>query len=824
MVAKNIIGRNKNLNEPAEVVKYWLNELSAARKREKDFRKNGQRVIDIYEGKNPDEVPFNICYSNTETLAPALYSATPRPVVQRRFKDDDPLGKSAALAGQRVLEFLLDTNIEGYETFDQGMKSATLDGLLPGRGVTSVKYDAEEGTLDQADGAEEGSEPTPYKKSELVCIDARSWNRVFFGYAQKWSKVPWVAYEEYIDKEEAERLFGEDVAGKIVYSPGEESGEKEDQNNSDADERNKGERKTATIYQIWDREGGKKVRYISAQYPDGFLKVIDDPLQLTGFFNCPKPLMFLDKSNDLLPVAIYVLYENQAKELNRLTTRINRIVEALKARGVYDSELGDDLKSLMSADDNALVPSDKSSSLAAEKGLQNAIWFMPLDVLIGVLEKLYIARSQCKQVIYEITGISDIIRGSSMASETATAQKLKSQWGTLRLKPKQKEVQRYARDLLRMMLEIAATKFSEETWAKMTGLPFLLQPKFNELTAVEQALQGQVQQENMQQQMIAVQAQQTGQPAQPPAPSQSQQQLQQVMQQLQTPKWSDVLAMLKDDVQRSYRIDIETNSTVEPEAVEDQKNISEVMTALGQFLNGVTPLVVSGAMPFQAAQSMMLAIVRRFRFGTEIEDYVKQMQSPKPPDDGKAAAAQQQQQIMQAEQAKMQSDNQMAMSELQQKSQQEQAQLQAEGQMRMLELKTEMQLEQMKMQAQHQADLIKAQVQAEDAANKLQTQKQIEQMKANIQRDTALKIAALQSDGQVEIARINASIPMQQAETQTNKEGESAMIETERQAKFDSMMQVMMDMQNKLIATLAAPKTGTLSNGKKITIETATVQ
>lgn len=618
-------------NEPSEVVTYWLNEISAARKRESDYRKEGQRVLDIYEGKKTETTPFNILYSNTETMLPALYSSTPRPVVQRRFKDDDPIGKAAATASQRILEFLLDTNIEGYETFDEGMKTATLDGLLPGRGVTSVKYSVEEGEMYDEEGDDENVEPTPYKKSELVCIDTRSWNRVFFGYARKWSKVPWVAYEEHIDREEANRLFGEEVADRIVYTTSEETDNNEDRTNTDADDRNTGERKTALVYQIWDREGGRKVRYVSAQYADGFLAVKDDPLQLTGFFNCPRPLQFLDKSNDLLPVAPYCLYENQAKELNRLTVRINHIVEALKARGVYDAELGEDIGNLMEAKDNALVPADKSSSLAAEKGLQNAIWFMPLDVLVAVLEKLYIAREQCKRVIYEVTGISDIIRGNTAASETATAQKIKSEWGTLRLKPKQGEVQRYARDLLRMMLEVAATKFSEETWAKMTGLPFVTTTQRQQLESVMQAVQMQGQQ------MSAV--------GQQPSPQQVQQ-LQQLQAEMAKPVWGKVLELLRDDMQRAYRVDIETNSTVLPEAVEDQKNIAEVMTALGQFLNGVTPLVVSGALPFQAAQSMMLAIVRRFRFGTEIEDYVKQMQAPKPPDDGKAGKEQAMQQQM----------------------------------------------------------------------------------------------------------------------------------------------------------------------------------
>ena len=660
---------------PDTAVRYWLNEISAARKREKDWRKEGQRILDIYTGKkkgnNQTAVPFNILYSNTETLLPALYSSIPRPVVQRRFKDEDVTAKSAALAGTRVLEFMRDTNVEGYETFDDGMRAATLDALLPGRGVTCVKYDAEIGeygadaeTADAAEGDEPVAgpeiaaenaavgEPTPYKASELVCLDARAWNQVSFGYAKKWSKVPWVAYEEHIDKEEAVRLFGAEVAAKMKFTEGEEEDASDDEGRKQSDDdRNKGERKTACVYQIWDKDGGKKIRWIAAQYGDGFLKVEDDPLELTGFFNCPKPIMFLEKSNDLMPTALYVLYENQANELNEITRRINRVVKAIKAKAIYDAALGMDMDNIVNADDNMFVPSESTSVLSAEKGLQNAIWFWPVEKLIIVLQQLYVARDHAKQVIYEITGIADIMRGASNASETLGAQEIKQQWGTLRLKRLQKEVQRYARDLLRMMLEVAATKFSVETWAQMTGLPFTTEEQRAQAMAITQA------------------AQASGQQPDP-----------QAMAALQAPQWTQVLQLLRNDTQRAYRVDIESNSTLEPEATEDQKNIAEVMNALAQYLNGIGPLVEKGIMPWEAAQGMMLAIVRRFRFGPEIEDYVKAMKPPAPKDDGEAkakqaeyAAKQQEQQfdfqMKQAEAAQREKESAMKLQQDQQRAQ-----------------------------------------------------------------------------------------------------------------------------------------------------------
>jgi len=742
--------------EPSEVVQYWSDEIQDAKKREKDFVKEGERIIKIYGAEDNDQIPYNILFGNTETLLPALYSAVPRPVVQRRFKDDDPLGKAAATAGQRLLEFLLDTNIDGYETFDECMKNAVLDSLLPGRGIATVKYDAK---VEGEEGAEE-------KTWEIVCTETRSWNRVYFGYARKWSKVPWIAYEEYIDKEEATRLFGTEISEQLTYSEGEDSDDEEGNHKTDTELQHLGKRKTCLIYQIWDKEGGRVIRWVSPSYPDGYMRVDDDPLQLTGFYNCPRPMQFVEKSNDLLPVALYTIYENQAKELNKLTIRINHIVQAIRARGIYDSELGDEIKTLMKAEDNDMIPSDKTSSLAAEKGLQNAIWFMPVEQLVNVLTQLYQAREQCKRVIYEITGISDIIRGSSVASETATAQNIKSQWGTMRLKRLQKEVQRYARDILRMMLEIAATKFSEETWEKMTGLPFLTSAKRAQVEQLGIAMQ---------------QAMQQGAQVDP----NTQQQLQQAM---SMPVWGKVLELLQDDMQRAYRIDIETNSTVEPEAVEDQKNIAELMNALAQYLNGVGPLVAKGVMPMEAAQSMLLAITRRFRFGTDIEDYIKQMKPPQPEGDGGKA-----------EMAKMQAEQQMETQRMQAEAAQEQQRIQAEGQMKMMEMKAELAMEQMRMKAEKEAEIADLNAKSLAEAAKLNVQKQTEQMKAQIQRDTELKKAALQAAAQIEIAKINAAA---QAATAA-KDGEREAAESEQGAQSEAMMQAMMQTQEKLLANIA---------------------
>jgi len=656
----------------AEEVKYWLNELNAALKREKDFLKEGRRILDIYSGKKKN--PFAILFSNTETMLPALYSAVPIPVVQRRFKDDDQLGKLSAQAGQRMLSFLLDTNIDEYDTFDEAMRSSVLAGLLPGRGITAVKYASDVQDV-VPDGAAVGTEPIPVKNWETVCPDAKPWDRFCHGYAKKWSKVPWVAYEMHLDRDAAEKAgIPATVLAKITFTKGDDQPDADGETKKQDEEGNLGERETALFYQVWDKENGRKIRYICPQYKDDFAAVQDDPLGLIGFFNCPRPIQFVERVDDLLPVPLFCLYEEQAKELNDLTRRIGKLIKAIKARGAYDGELGDDIKRILDSEDGDLVPTDKGSSLAADKGLDNAIWMWPVEKLIVVLRELYVAREQCKQVIYEITGIADIMRGQSEASETLGAQEIKARWGTLRLKRLQREVQRYARDLMRMMLDVAAHKFDERTWAQMTGLPFIL-------TEEHQAAQ-----------QIAMLAQKMGQ--QPDEETQRK---------LAMPVWGPILKLLRDDMQRAYRIDIESNSTVEAEATEDKEMIAEVMNALSQFLNGVSPLVQSGALPFEAAQAMMLAIIRRFRFGPEIEDYVKAMKPPAPPDDGKAKAEQMK---MEMEREKHQFEMQKAKADFELGMQEKQADIEAKKQIEQIKLqvereKLELEREKLRMQREH---------------------------------------------------------------------------------------------------------------------------
>lgn len=581
----------------ADLVATWVKELALALKREESFRKVGREVVELYESEREDKYQFNILFSNTETLAPALYNSTPRPVVDRRFKDDDPLGKKASLAVQRVLEYLIDSG-EGVSTaFDQLMSSAVLEALLPGRGVTWFKYEPT------------WSEDGQNVESETVCGEEVPWDRFRHGYAKKWSQVPWAAREHLMTKEEASEAFGDEIADELSYEEAVETSDEGRAGFGKGDESTKGA-KLAQVFEVWDK-ATKGVLFIAPSYPKAPVKQLDDPLKLANFLPCPQPLQFVAKVSSLTPVALYKTYREQAKELNTITTRINKLVAACKVRGIYDSTMSM-LESALQADDNVLKPVDNIAALVANgMTLEKSVWLVPIEKIVSVLQQLYLARDQVKSTIYEITGIADIMRGASQASETLGAQQIKNQWGTLRLKRSQKRVANYVRESLRIMAEIAIEHFSPETLSKMTGLPWPTP----------------MQKQQMQMQLAGFQQQ-----GLPPPPE--------LLQAAQQDDWGQILDLLKNDLSRSYRIDIETNSTVDAEATEDKQNITDLVNAMAQFMNGVAPLVESGSMPFDVAKTILLTIVRRFRFGPDLEDALKGMQAPQPKPDPKAQALQ----------------------------------------------------------------------------------------------------------------------------------------------------------------------------------------
>ena len=660
--------------------KHWDNQISDALKREKKYREKGRKYVEIYEGRKSDEVPFAILYSNTETLLPAVYNSKPIPLVSRRFKDADPVGKAVSEVSNRILKFLLDTESQDYDNFDDLMVTSALEAILVNRGLVRFKY---VGTL----------------QTECAYGEAVRWDKFFHGYARTWKKVPWIGFEWDMSEKELRDNFQEIKFDLTKFSSTEELSK-----DGETTEELTGV-KTFKVYEIWDK-ASRTVRFFSPVYPDGPLREVEDPLNLTNFFPVPKPINFMKKVTTLVPTPLYEQYRQQAQELNDITRRLKAIIKAIKVRGAYNSTI-EGIEKILEAEDNQMVPVENMASMPENAGIDRALYILPINDLVQACQSLYQQREQIKQVIYEITGISDILRGSSVASETATAQNIKNQWGTLRLKRSQKEVQRYCRDCLAILLEIAGSKFELQTIQQMTGLMYLTEEHKGQIKT----------QLEMQQMQMAQQP--GGPPQQPP------QLPPEIQDMLNAPSWEQILEVLRSDVAMSYKIDIETNSTIDAEASQDKQDIAELLNGVSQFLNGVAPLVEKGLLPMDVAKGMLLTISRRFNFGSQLEEALEKMQPPqqKGPDPAEQAKIELAKVEAQTKMQEMQQKAELAKIEHQQKMQA----LAAEAEF----MKLELEIKRAELEIQRAAVGMKAQQQQHQHSLRIQQM----QMKAHESRE-----------------------------------------------------------------------------------------
>jgi hypothetical protein len=199
------------------------------------------------------------------------------------------------------------------------------------------------------------------------------------------------------------------------------------------------------------------------------MNMVPDPLGLKEFYPIGEPVQPIVVTGNLDPIVPFKQYRKLADELDRITARINALVDGLRNRGVTMGST-QDIARLAEAEDNEIITASDIEALAQMGGLEKAIAWWPIDRAMQVIAQLYEAREQTKQSIYEITGISDIIRGASNMGETATAQQIKTQWGSLRIRKLQGLIQRYVRDLFCLTSELIATKFSVEAIQQSSGM------------------------------------------------------------------------------------------------------------------------------------------------------------------------------------------------------------------------------------------------------------------------------------------------------------------------------------------------------------------
>jgi SepF-like predicted cell division protein (DUF552 family) len=406
----------------------------------------------------------------------------------------------------------------------------------------------------------------------------------------------------------------------------------------------------------------------------------------------------------MIPVPDYCEYEDQAQELDNLTQRIYLLTKACKAVGVFNAEFKELGRLFTEGVDNKLFPVTAWAAMSEKGGLKGAIDMLDTSQIIVTLRELYAAREQVKQTIYEIMGISDILRGSSKATETLGAQQLKANFGSLRLRSSQGDVARFATELFKLKAQVICKFYPPELIVEMSGI--MNTPEGQDPMALQQAIQ-----------------------------------------------------MLSNSTIRDFHIQVEADSLAQIDDQAEKQAANEAIGAIGAFLREGIPMVTQAPEMLPMVSEMLLFLVRRYRAGrgleSSIEQAMKQLQQ-------KAQMAAQQP-PQNPELIKMQADQQAEQMRLQAHAQSEQIKMQAQAQLEQAKAQFEMQMQQAKVESQMQLEQMKAQFEQAKQNNELQIKaremqgrEEYERWKAELQAATNIMVARIGANPGLDLPLIEA--------------------------------------------------------------------
>jgi hypothetical protein len=671
----------------------WYKTIMGYERTYKRWEGRADRIVKRYKDdsrydRNPN-ARFNILWSNVQTITPAIFARLPRPDVSRRFRDNDPIGRVASMLLERALEF----EIEHYTDYKSAMSNAVLDRLLGGRGVSWVRYephivgekdegepddgyeiteDADEAETPEADMAEDG------ERIEYECapVDYVHWKDFGHSVGRTWEEVTAVWRKVYMSRPALVERFGEELGYKIPL----DTKPADDKNSYKSDEGVY----EAVIYEIWDKETGK-VLWLSKSLGK-ILDERDDPLQLENFWPCPKPLYSTLTTDSLEPIPDFVIYQDQARELDTLCDRIEGLINALKVRGVYDASSNELARLFSEGENNTLIPVHNWMAFAEKQGMKGAIDLVDIAPFAAALQQCYAAMDQVKNQIYELMGIADIQRGQTDPNETLGAQIIKSNNASGRLKTMQHAVVDFATSLLAIKAQIICKHFTDETILRISGS----------------------QQLSPQDQQLVPQA----------------------------------LELLRNEAASNFRIEVTSDSMIfQDEQAEKQDRVA-FLAAVGQFMTMALPVAQQTPELTPMLMEMLKFGVTAFKAGKQLEGIIDET-ADKFREQAKAQEGQPKPPPVEIQKAQM--DAQGKMQQLQMQAQLEQAKLQ--GQMELEKAKQEYQAQenQLKFQLEAQRNQADLEMQARVAQMKMMTERNTQVLLAHINNGAKIETARITS-------------------------------------------------------------------------------
>lgn len=448
----------------------WQQELAASKKWMQKFSERARRCERAYidegeaqgRGESGNASRVNLFWSNVEVTLAAIYGRLPKATVDRRFRDE---GDDVSRVAATMLERILNADIEReYDDTNAAMRDAVQDRFVVGLGQCWCRYDVEieEYEAPQLDPMTQQPTGATQTAQRIVDEDAPTdyvyWEDFRYSPCRRWRDCRWVARAVMMSEDRLRKRFKltDDQLAMVPMAT------RSPQGVSAQDDVLKATPfKQARVWEIWDRDSAQVIWY--AEGCTYCLDIQDDILELEDFFPCPQPVVATTLTRAFIPKPDYVMAQDLYQELDEINARIAALERACKAVGVRDKNAKGLERMLQEGCENELVPVENWSAFSEKGGLKGATDWLQIEQFVNAITQLTQRKQQVQRDLYELLGISDIMRGSSVASETATAQQLKVAYGGARLAKLQGDVARFVSDIMRIRADIVTKHFQPET-------------------------------------------------------------------------------------------------------------------------------------------------------------------------------------------------------------------------------------------------------------------------------------------------------------------------------------------------------------------------
>jgi hypothetical protein len=473
----------------------WKREFKAAREKVSKWHTRGRKVVDRFLDKRDDgtdgakstDSRLNLFTANVQTMRCIMYGKLPRVDVSRRFADSKD---DVARVSAEVLERLLNMDIQrDGDSYAEACGNALDDRLLPGAGIARIRYVAElenaspePGDLEETpapledDASMEQEEPPQRKAYECVETDYVHWRDFLWSVGRTWAQTRWVGFKSYVDRADAEKQFGEEVAKRLPFGSGKKGKGK---GTEDSDDK-RSPWAQVEVWEVWSKEDRKRYFYCEG-YPKVLVPLgvdadedggVADPLGLDGFFPCPKPMFANVTSDDFLPTPDFTLAQDLYNECDLLLNRVTLLERVISVRGIYDASSAEVKQLMTEAGINEMIPVKGLKMMNDSGGLASWVQWLPIDMVVAALDKLNQQLEVKQQQLFQVTGMSDIVRGQAAQQTTATEQSIKARFASVRIQTMQDEFARFCSDLQRLKAEVIAKHFDESTLLEAANMAY----------------------------------------------------------------------------------------------------------------------------------------------------------------------------------------------------------------------------------------------------------------------------------------------------------------------------------------------------------------